>query len=603
MTKNIRQQPSAQEQEMIELINRMRQNPKSEYNLLVNSSDPDVNSAMRYFDVDTKVLKQQWNSLKSVAPLAWSPQLYEAASDHNKYMIKTDQQTHNGWSDRIKSSGYDVQSMGQNVYAWSESVFYGHAGFSIDWGFTPTGIQKGAGHRQAIMNGAYREVGVAITEENNSKTSVGPMIITQNFGNRKDFGDPWLLGVVYDDDKVDDDFYTAGEGLGGVKITAQGQNGTFETISWNSGGYQMQLDQGTYVLTFSDPRNRFPDYSQNIKIGSENLKQDLAIDDMPAGIKTSNLSLSQRTENKNPPLASQIRNNFSNDLIPNISINDISLKEGNGSRKNAQFVITLDQRVNKPVTVDYQSQNRTARVNQDFLMTKGTLTFKPNQRRLKVSVPVFGDLNYESNESFVVKLSKAKNAKLGDAIGTATILNDDKKHQSRTINASAAVTYHQGNNNKKGNNTGTNNKDFLLGTNRRDVLLGLNGNDKIDGGRGNDIIIGGLGRDEVTGGPGRDKFQFNSFTEGVDTITDFSSRQDQIIINSAGFSRNLTKGRLNPDQFSLGSRPSDLDDRFIYNENKGLLFFDANGINPKGSTLLARLPQNTDLTNQDIIII
>ncbi len=48
--------PRAQEQEMLELVNPMRLNPAAAYHLLVNAGDPDVNSAISYFNVNLSVL-------------------------------------------------------------------------------------------------------------------------------------------------------------------------------------------------------------------------------------------------------------------------------------------------------------------------------------------------------------------------------------------------------------------------------------------------------------------------------------------------------------------------------------------------------------------
>jgi len=41
--------PSAEEQYMLELVNRMRIDPAAEYNLLVNSDDSNVNGALTFF--------------------------------------------------------------------------------------------------------------------------------------------------------------------------------------------------------------------------------------------------------------------------------------------------------------------------------------------------------------------------------------------------------------------------------------------------------------------------------------------------------------------------------------------------------------------------
>ncbi|MFP3787264.1 hypothetical protein, partial [Burkholderia sp. SIMBA_024] len=66
---------------------------------------------------------------------------------------------------------------------------------------------------------------------------------------------PFLTGVVYDDNLVtDDDFYTVGEGIGGVTVTAvdtTNASNTFTTSTLTAGGYHMELPSGTYNITFS----------------------------------------------------------------------------------------------------------------------------------------------------------------------------------------------------------------------------------------------------------------------------------------------------------------------------------------------------------------
>jgi hypothetical protein len=71
-------------------------------------------------------------------------------------------------------------------------------------------------------------------------------MVTEDFGytGTKYF----LCGVAYTDAVKDDNFYTPGEGLQNISITAtrvsDGQ--VFSTVTWNAGAYRLQLDAGTY---------------------------------------------------------------------------------------------------------------------------------------------------------------------------------------------------------------------------------------------------------------------------------------------------------------------------------------------------------------------
>ncbi|SMD07726.1 protein of unknown function [Fulvimarina manganoxydans] len=253
--------PSAFEQEMLELINRARANPSGEFDAIIKNAatgeafSDDVTNAVRFFNVDLALFKTQMAAFAPVAPLAWSEALDKAATAHSNLMIQTDTQSHNlpgeaGLLERIQAAGYtQLSSVGENIYAYSKSVEHGHAGFIIDWGSGPGGMQDPAGHRISILSDRYSEIGIGAIAEDNSATKVGPNVVTQNFGNRFDY-QAQLLGVTFRD-KDADTFYDAGEGLGGVTVTATGAGGTFTTMSWDSGGYQMVVPAGSYSVTFS----------------------------------------------------------------------------------------------------------------------------------------------------------------------------------------------------------------------------------------------------------------------------------------------------------------------------------------------------------------
>ena len=110
---------------------------------------------------------------------------------------------------------------------------------------------------------------------------------------------------------------------------------------------------------------------------------------------------------------------------PEISISDTKITEGNRGRKNAQFQITLDAKPEETVRVNYTTANQTAKANQDYKPTNGTLTFSPGQTRKTITVPILGDTQIENNETFQLNLSKPKNAQLKDKRGIGTITNDD----------------------------------------------------------------------------------------------------------------------------------------------------------------------------------
>jgi uncharacterized protein YkwD len=285
--------PTNDEQLMLEMVNRMRWDPAAELNVLVNlnpgspatwrtpkSNDPNVASALTFFNVDAAALASQWAGLAPrTAPLAWNSNLNNAAAGHNAAMIAADQQTHQAPGEptlgtRLTNAGYTYTAGAENVYAYATSIFYGHAGFAIDWGPGPGGMQSPPGHRDTMMNAGLREVGISITPESNPATGVGPLVITQDFGSRS--GSAFFTGVIYNDPGTY--FYAPGKGLSGVTVRAfNAGTGTLRaaTTTFGSGGYSLQAPAGTYDLTFSGGAllGRTITY-RNVTIGSSNVKLD-----------------------------------------------------------------------------------------------------------------------------------------------------------------------------------------------------------------------------------------------------------------------------------------------------------------------------------------
>lgn len=284
-------QPSAQEQYLLELINRFRKDPAAERNLLVNSGDADVNRALDFFGTDLDVLQSQWPTRSSKAqPLAWSAQLGDSAAAYSQIMIDEQAQSHfldsfTNPLDRVNNAGStNFSAAAENIFAYSNSPFYAHAGFSIDWGDDDnddtngygTGIQNPAGHRATILNNTYREVGLGIVEEDDPTTRIGSEVVTQHFGFRSTGTDEWLLGVAFRD-LNDDDFYSVGEGLNDITVDITGGGFSTSVQTGLAGGYQALVPQGTYSVSFSRNGNTLQTVD-DVVVSNDNVKQDFQID-------------------------------------------------------------------------------------------------------------------------------------------------------------------------------------------------------------------------------------------------------------------------------------------------------------------------------------
>ncbi len=115
------------------------------------------------------------------------------------------------------------------------------------------------------------------------------------------------------------------------------------------------------------------------------------------------------------------------DPIPDVSIDDQSITEGNAGTSTLTFHVTLSHASSDTVSVDYATNGGTATAaDGDYVAATGTVTFNPGQTAQTVDVTVNGDLTHESDETFTVDLSNETNAGVAEGSGTGTITNDDQ---------------------------------------------------------------------------------------------------------------------------------------------------------------------------------
>ncbi len=164
---------------------------------------------------------------------------------------------------------------------------------------------------------------------------------------------------------------------------------------------------------------------------------------------------------------------------------------------------------------------------------------------------------------------------------------------------------------------GTGGDDLLIGGNSKDAILGGNGNDILDGGRGNDLLIGGMGDDVLTGGKGDDTFVFTSPGDGTDTILDFQSAVDTIVLYNSGFNFDSNNGTLDVNQFAVveaefyegGIDFAGANSGLIYASptdcSAGTLYFDPNDTVADDEIVLATITESdgSNLVADDIDIV
>jgi Ca2+-binding RTX toxin-like protein len=151
-----------------------------------------------------------------------------------------------------------------------------------------------------------------------------------------------------------------------------------------------------------------------------------------------------------------------------------------------------------------------------------------------------------------------------------------------------------GTRNLDGNGNGLNNR-----------LTGNGGANILSGGNGNDTLNGASGNDTLTGGTGADTFAFTTplnALRNIDNVTDFSSGTDKIQLSPAIFREIGFTGAPSTEAFfHAGSAAQDADDRVLYDQSNGELYYDADGNGALAAVQFAVLSSLPTLLYSDIL--
>ncbi|MEN9870562.1 MAG: hypothetical protein RLZZ171_1550, partial [Cyanobacteriota bacterium] len=398
----------------------------------------------------------------------------------SQWMLNTDIFDHTGEKidgkdsdpgDRMRRAGYQFTGS----WTWGENIGYtgttGTLNVNNAVAQINEGLFKSSGHRVNILNNSFREIGLGnLTGDFDGYNS---LMVTQNFATSG--SNVFLTGVTYNDLVSEDEFYTIGEGLAEIKITAvrQSDNTSYSTLSMMAGGYQMALLAGTYDVSFS-VNNQTIGNSTQITIGSENIKLDLNTDNI--------LNLFFGADG-NDSLTGDIGND--------------TLIGGNG---------------NDSLTGDIGNDYLDGGANLDLLNGgDGDDTLNGGAGNDKLYGKTGNDL----------LIGGTGNDYFSGLDGLDTIYGDEGND---TLNGGAGNDKLYG---KIGNDLligGTGN-DYFSGLDGLDTIYGDAGNDTLNGGNGNDKLYGGAGNDTMIGGAGADIFAL-ALGQGTIVINDFVDGTD-----------------------------------------------------------------------------
>ena len=255
---------TAEEQYMLELVNRARLDPEAEE---IRTGQP--------VDVELSTAPKQ--------ALAVDPILSAAADNHSADMLARDFFDHDnpdgdGPTERAQDEGWTGRGVWENISArWTSGSSISDEQAWLE--ASHWGLWESDGHQFGMLQPGHTVVGIGIDVGSEwdypEYTAQTAMLVTEKFSND---GQTYLTGVVYDDGDGDD-FYDIGEGQGDVRITVWNDDDVYATSTWDAGGYSLALDSGTYSVRF-EGGDLDTAYETEVTIGSQNVKLDVNEDDL-----------------------------------------------------------------------------------------------------------------------------------------------------------------------------------------------------------------------------------------------------------------------------------------------------------------------------------
>ena len=254
---------TAQEQYMLELVNRARLDPEAEEVRTGDAVDSGVSTAPKQ-------------------ALAVDPILAAAADNHSADMLDRDFFAHtnpdgDGPTDRAQDEGWTGRGVWENISArWTSAQSVSDEQGWID--ASHAGLWESDGHQFGMLQDSHTVAGISTDWGEWSypgSTFPTALVVTEKFSNDDQ---TYLTGVVIDD-ADNDDFYDIGEGQGGVHVTAWQGEDVYTTSTWDSGGYSLALDSGVYNVRF-EGGDLETVYETVVTIGNENEKLDVFENDL-----------------------------------------------------------------------------------------------------------------------------------------------------------------------------------------------------------------------------------------------------------------------------------------------------------------------------------
>ena len=562
--------PTDYEQLILEMINRARLDPQAE--------------ADRYGIGLNQGLSAGTISPDSKQPLAYSSTLNSAAAGHSNWMLNTNTFSHTGAGgsnprDRMEDAGYQFTGN----WSWGENLSWNGTTGTLNLLNSALGAHQGlfesSGHRTNLMNGFFKEAGIGA--ETGQFQIYNAFMLTEKFATSG--SGSFITGVAYND-ADNDDFYSVGEGRGGVSVSlVKNGNGIGTGNSWSSGGYGVKTGQtGNIDVTFSG--GGLPSaVTVTVTLGSENIKIDL--------VGHSRIKSSADTVLGQNATTLELLGLNDLDGTGNGSANTINGNDGRNELRGRGGDDTLYGRDGVDRLYGEGNDDRLYGGNQNDILSGG-------------------GGNDQLNGGGGNDVLRAHNGDdtLSGGSGEDT-LEGGNDADTLTGGSGDDALYGQADNDLL---KGSQNDDMLSGGAGDDTLMGGAGHDTLRGGAGDDDLRGGGGRDRLigdagvdilNGGSGSDSFVFGASDEGIDRVKDFTSGTDTLEIATAGFDNVLSTGSLGSNFFVQGTSATRNHGQFVYNQSNGDLAWDPDGTGGQAAEVFADLMNGTALSADDFSIV
>ena len=110
---------------------------------------------------------------------------------------------------------------------------------------------------------------------------------------------------------------------------------------------------------------------------------------------------------------------------PTLSVNDVSVTEGNHGVVVAVFTVSLSEAAEEEVSVRYRTVDDSAKAGSDYVAASGVVAIPPGKTSAQIVVQVRSNRIENEERRFSVELSEALGASIAGGAGSGIILDDD----------------------------------------------------------------------------------------------------------------------------------------------------------------------------------